>query len=141
MGRKADRGVPSGHRTARYPTHQRWVKAPTAPEVTHWNVPTPPGTLTANATRLTIYNLSKPARYRRYRRREVSVGRFFQIRNDNKPVDQRVYPTLAEAAGVLVRQHASDCEVVELDNPAGAVVQRFTFAQCQKITRAVGGTL
>ena len=68
------------------------------------------------------------------------MSRFFQIRNDNKPVDQRVYASLAEASAVLVRQHTSDCEVVELDNPAGAVVQRVTFAECEKILRAAGTT-
>jgi hypothetical protein len=61
------------------------------------------------------------------------MRRFFQIRNDNHPVDQRLYSSLHEASGVLVRKYTSPCEVVELDNPAGAVIRRFTFDECKKI--------
>jgi hypothetical protein len=67
------------------------------------------------------------------------VRRFFQIRESDKPTNQRVYSTLEGAADVLVRNHTSDCEVVELDTPAGVVVRRFTFAQCQEIVRTTRG--
>jgi hypothetical protein len=67
------------------------------------------------------------------------VRRFFQIRDNDKPVNQRLYATFAEAAGVLLRNHTSNCEVVELDTPGGAVVQRFTFGECEKIVRALRG--
>ena len=65
----------------------------------------------------------------------LRLRRFFQIRNDNKPVNKRLYATLAEAAGVLVRNHTSDCEVVELDTPGGVVDQRITFVECEEIVR------
>ena len=61
------------------------------------------------------------------------MRRFFQIRNNNQPVDQRLYSSLHEASGVLVKKYTSPCEIVELDNPAGAVIRRFTFAECKKI--------
>jgi hypothetical protein len=61
------------------------------------------------------------------------MRRFFQIRNNNRTVDQHLYPSLHEASGVLVKKHGSPCEVVELDNPGGAVIRRFTFAECKKI--------
>jgi hypothetical protein len=58
---------------------------------------------------------------------------FYQIRNNNRPVDQRLYSSLHEASSVLVRKYGSPCEVIELDNPAGAVIRRFTFVECEKI--------
>jgi hypothetical protein len=64
---------------------------------------------------------------------------FFQIRNNNRPVDQHLYPSLHEASGVLVRKYTSPCEVVELDNPGGAVIRRFTFAECKKILGTARG--
>ena len=67
------------------------------------------------------------------------VRRFFQIRNGNTPVNKRLYATLAEAAGVLVRNHTSDCEVVELDTPGGDVAERITFTECEEIVRAIRG--
>ena len=60
------------------------------------------------------------------------MRRFFQIRNNNQPVDQRLHSSLHEASLVLVRKHGSPCGVVELDNPAGAVIRRFTFDECKK---------
>jgi hypothetical protein len=71
------------------------------------------------------------------------MRRFFQIRNNDQPVDQHLYSSMHEASGVLVRRHATECEVVELDNPAGAVIRRFTFAECKKIlgtARGAGAT-
>jgi hypothetical protein len=69
------------------------------------------------------------------------VRRFFQIRYNNKPVDQCFYSTIAEASGVLVRRRATECEVVELDTPAGAVVRRFTFDECEEVVRNGSGTV
>jgi hypothetical protein len=68
------------------------------------------------------------------------VRRFFQIRYNNKPVDQHLYSSLHEASGVLVRRRATECGVVELDTPAGAVVRRFTFDECEEIIRSSSGT-
>jgi len=61
------------------------------------------------------------------------MRRFFQIRNNKRPVDQHLYSSLHEASGVLVKKYGSHCEVVELDNPAGAVIRRFTFVECKKV--------
>jgi hypothetical protein len=67
------------------------------------------------------------------------VTRFFQIRDNNKPVNQRLYSTFDEATAVLVKGYPSQCEVVELDTPGGAVVRRYTFAQCEEFVRTTGG--
>jgi hypothetical protein len=67
------------------------------------------------------------------------MRRFFQIHNNNQPVDQHLYSSLHEASGVLVRKYTPACEVVELDNPAGAIIRRFTFDECKKILGTARG--
>jgi len=59
--------------------------------------------------------------------------RFFQIREDSKPVEHRVYPTLATACRALVERSNPKAYVVELDGVDGAVVREFTLAECQQI--------
>jgi hypothetical protein len=63
----------------------------------------------------------------------LTVKPFFQIRNNNNPVDQRLYSTIAEAVAAVLKRNDPNCEVVQLDTPAGAVVRRFTFVECEKI--------
>lgn len=66
-------------------------------------------TLCASAAHLMLYNL--PTEYRHDPDNPISstsgvpVGRFFQIRENDRPSDHRLYATLGEASGVLVRNH------------------------------------
>lgn len=62
--------------------------------------------------------------------------RHFQIRENDKTVEHRVYPTLETACRALVQQNRRSSRVVELDAPSGTVVREFTFAECQEILRS-----
>jgi hypothetical protein len=63
------------------------------------------------------------------------VRRFFQIRNSDKLRGDHLYSSLHEASRALVKQNDPKAHVVELDTPGGAVVQTFTFDDCQEILR------
>jgi hypothetical protein len=65
------------------------------------------------------------------------LRRYYQVRNNDKPVDHRVYPSINEAIRALAKLNNPQAEVVQLDTPpVGAVVRRFTFEECQSIVRS-----
>ena len=61
------------------------------------------------------------------------MRRFFQIRSNDKIVDQHFYASLHEASRALVERNDPRAEIVELDTPGGAVVRKLTFSECEKI--------
>jgi len=67
------------------------------------------------------------------------MRRFFQIRSNDKTVDQHFYSSLHEASRALVERNDFEAEIVELDTLGGAVVRRFTFSECQEILRYSSG--
>jgi hypothetical protein len=64
------------------------------------------------------------------------VRRFFQIRDNNTPVDGQLYLSPDGASRALVKRNDPEAQVVELDIPGGAVVRKFTFDDCQKVLRS-----
>jgi hypothetical protein len=63
----------------------------------------------------------------------MSGQRFFQIRKDDIPVDDRSYPSLAQAS-LSWREAPQGSEIVEID-VLDTVQRRFTPAQSQRAAK------
>lgn len=57
----------------------------------------------------------------------------FQIRNDDQPLDGKLYSSVLESSRALVKLNNATAELVELETPGGAVVRRFTLEECESI--------
>ncbi len=61
---------------------------------------------------------------------------YFQIRNNDKPVEQHIYSSLKQACRALVARNDADFHLVELDTPGGVVIRTLTLVECKAILLA-----